>query len=82
MTPRRRAVQRPADPRADEERAGMTEARVIPLRVEDRRTAWDDADELPPGTEPEDGVPGPWEDALAEVLAFLRRRLEDDYAVD
>jgi 1-acyl-sn-glycerol-3-phosphate acyltransferase len=82
MTPRRRAVQRPADPRADEERAGMTEARVIPLRVEDRRTAWDDADELPPGTEPEDGVPGPWEDALAEVLAFLRRRLEGDYAVD
>src|SRR5947207_9068784 len=82
MTPRRRAVHSSAGPRADEERDVMTEARVIPLRVDDRRRTWGDTDDVPPGTEPEDAGPPPWEEALAESLAFLRRRLEGDYAVD
>jgi 1-acyl-sn-glycerol-3-phosphate acyltransferase len=60
----------------------MTEARVIPLHADDRRRAWGDADEAPFVTEPEDTGPPPWEEALAESLAFLRRRLEGDYAVD
>ena len=61
----------------------MTEARVIPLRVDDRRKAWGgDADEVPFVAELEDAGPAPWEEVLAESLAFLRRRLEGDYAVD
>jgi 1-acyl-sn-glycerol-3-phosphate acyltransferase len=81
MTPRRRAVHSPADPRAEEERAGTREAQVIPLRADDRRRTWGD-DDAPLVTGPEDAGPPPWEEALAETLAFLRRRLEGDYAVD
>jgi 1-acyl-sn-glycerol-3-phosphate acyltransferase len=77
MTPRRRAVHSPAGPRAEEERAVMTEARVIPLHADVRRRTWGDADEAPFVTEPEDTGPPPWEEALAESLAFLRRRLEE-----
>ncbi|MDA3649091.1 acyltransferase family protein [Saccharopolyspora indica] len=48
----------------------MADAQVIPLRPEDRdRQA------------PEPAEPG-WEDAVAEVLAFARRRLLGDYQVD
>jgi 1-acyl-sn-glycerol-3-phosphate acyltransferase len=82
MTPRRRAVHSPAAPRAQEEQAAMSEARVIPLRADDRRRTWGDADDVPLTTEPDDTGPAPWEEVLAESLAFLRRRLEGDYAVD
>jgi 1-acyl-sn-glycerol-3-phosphate acyltransferase len=86
MTPRRRALHIPAGPRAEEERAAMSEARVIPLRVDDRahRRASNGSHgaDLPPADEPVDTGPAPWEEALAESLAFLGRRLEGDYAVD
>src|SRR5205823_5528302 len=65
----------------DEERAAMTEARVIPLRVDDRRRSRG-LEDIPFAAEPEESGAPPWEDALAESLAFLRRRLDGDYAVD
>jgi 1-acyl-sn-glycerol-3-phosphate acyltransferase len=64
----------------------VTEARVIPLHADDSgRWASDgapDADDVPPAPEAGDMGPAPWEEALAGSLAFLRRRLEGDYAVD
>ncbi|MGW1677166.1 lysophospholipid acyltransferase family protein [Saccharopolyspora sp. NPDC002376] len=47
----------------------MADAQVIPLRAADR-------EQIPEPTEPG------WEDAVTEVLAFARRRLLGDYAVD
>jgi 1-acyl-sn-glycerol-3-phosphate acyltransferase len=83
MTPRRRAAHSPLGrPRAEEERTVMTEAQVIPLHADDRRRMWADTDEVPLAAEAGDAGPSQWEEALAESLAFLRRRLEGDYAVD
>ena len=39
-------------------------------------------DAVPPAEGAPDTGPPPWEEALAASLAFLRRRLEGDYAVD
>src|SRR3954451_16364039 len=83
MTPRRRAAHSPLGRRrAEEERTVMTEAQVIPLHADDRRRMWADTDEMPLAAEAGDAGPPQWEEALAESLAFLRRRLEGDYAVD
>ncbi len=82
MTPRRRAVQSTTGLRTEEVRAAESDARVIPLRVNDSQRMRGDVDDVPPAAEPDDVGPAPWEEALAESLAFLRRRLEGDYAVD
>lgn len=82
MTPRRRATHSPDGPRAGEERSTVPEAQVIPFRTDDRRGSWNGADDEPRDAEREDTAPPQWEEALADLLAFLRRRLEGDYAVD
>jgi len=82
MTPRRRAVQSTSGLRTEEVRAAESDARVIPLRVNDSQRMRGDVEDVPPAAEPDDAGPAPWEEALAESLAFLRRRLEGDYAVD
>jgi 1-acyl-sn-glycerol-3-phosphate acyltransferase len=84
MTPRRRAVPDSARSRAQEEGAAMPDARVIPLRADDpaHRRASDASADAVPADEPDGTGPAPWEEALAESLEFLRRRLEGDYAVD
>jgi 1-acyl-sn-glycerol-3-phosphate acyltransferase len=82
MTPRRRAVQSTTGLRTEEVRAAESDARVIPLRVNDTQRMRGDVDDVPPAAEPDGAAPAPWEEALAESLAFLRRRLEGDYAVD
>jgi 1-acyl-sn-glycerol-3-phosphate acyltransferase len=51
------------------------------------RAAADTEPELDAGFEPDsetaaEPVPAPWEEAVTETLAFLRRRLAGDYAVD
>ena len=51
----------------------MPEARVIPLHGDDKPAA----PPPPPAAEP-----SPWESKLAGGLAFLRRRITGDYAVD
>jgi 1-acyl-sn-glycerol-3-phosphate acyltransferase len=83
MTPRRRA-QRPDGHPRPEKGAEVSEAQVIPLRT-DHPGHWA-SDGQPEGddvsSEPTDTGPAPWEEALAASLAFLRRRLEGDYAVD
>ena len=93
MTPRRRAM---AGVRhAEDEEAAVSEAQVIPLRAEDptaaARAAEPDgagrphgpgAEPAQPDLEPAAAAPPPWEEVLASSLAFLRRRLEGDYAVD
>ncbi|GAA0505327.1 glycerol acyltransferase [Saccharopolyspora subtropica] len=50
----------------------MADAQVIPLRAADREYAEAAADDPRPG----------WEDTVADVLAFARRRLLGDYQVD
>ncbi|OZM80379.1 lysophospholipid acyltransferase family protein [Pseudonocardia sp. MH-G8] len=91
MTPRRRAV-RPDVDAALVERAEASGAQVIPLRADegwasDAGKPEDDMredDAVPPaeGEDAADTGPAAWEEALAASLAFLRRRLEGDYAVD
>jgi 1-acyl-sn-glycerol-3-phosphate acyltransferase len=50
------------------------------------RAAADTEPKLGPGLEPDseaaEPVPSPWEEAVTETLAFLRRRFAGDYAVD
>ncbi|MFC5994002.1 lysophospholipid acyltransferase family protein [Pseudonocardia hispaniensis] len=75
----------------------MPEARVIPLHAEGggrwrsgspggngkHRTDSRRLEQPSPADEPEQVEPVPeWEDALEDVLAFLRRRLSGDYHVD
>lgn len=69
-------------------RDGDSDARVIPLRG-DLRGDREPHDAFPPRAEPEraesetDHVEErPWEEALVNALAFLRRRLTGDYTVD
>jgi 1-acyl-sn-glycerol-3-phosphate acyltransferase len=77
--------------------AAVSEARIIPLHADAAggRTRWrlgaarprpvaaPPPPEPDPEPEPVAGQPEPdWERALEEVLAFLRRRAEGDYAVD
>jgi 1-acyl-sn-glycerol-3-phosphate acyltransferase len=82
VTPRRRAARPGSDPRPADG-TETTGARVIPLRADDGwATEAPEDDTVPPGEETADTGPAPWEEALAESLAFLRRRLEGDYAVD
>ena len=67
----------------------MTDARVIPLHADESgtRTRWRLGAQpavpqpVPVPTEPEP-VPSDLEEQLAEALAFLRRRLAGEYAVD
>ncbi|MHA6624329.1 lysophospholipid acyltransferase family protein [Pseudonocardia sichuanensis] len=83
MTPRRRAVRPDAESRPADGPEG-TGARVIPLRAAPEGTGPDDGapedGAVPAADEP--AAPAHWEEALAEAMAFLRRRLEGDYAVD
>jgi 1-acyl-sn-glycerol-3-phosphate acyltransferase len=89
MTPRRRAV-RPDIDAPPVEGAEATGAQVIPLRADegwasDAGKAEDTVPEdaaVPPTEGPADTGPEAWEATLAASLAFLRRRLEGDYAVD
>ncbi|MCX6463056.1 MAG: lysophospholipid acyltransferase family protein [Pseudonocardiales bacterium] len=73
----------------------MPDARVIPLHADDTggRTRWRlgagraSGVPVPAPVEPEpepqpEPAPAEWEEQLAEVLAFLRRRLGGEYAVD
>ncbi|HEX3261393.1 MAG TPA: lysophospholipid acyltransferase family protein, partial [Pseudonocardia sp.] len=71
----------------------MSEARIIPLHADESggRTRWrlnaakprTPAPPPAPEPEPEPAVTAPaWEEGVADVLRFLRRRLEGDYAVD
>jgi 1-acyl-sn-glycerol-3-phosphate acyltransferase len=73
----------------------VPDARVIPLHADDTggRTRWrlggarppaaGGPAVLPPAPEPEpEPAVAEWEEHLAEVLAFLRRRLTGEYAVD
>jgi 1-acyl-sn-glycerol-3-phosphate acyltransferase len=72
----------------------VSEARIIPLHADESgaRTRWrlnnHRRTEVPPPPpvleaepEPTDSAPQ-WEESIAELLRFLRRRLEGDYAVD
>ncbi|GAB2656510.1 lysophospholipid acyltransferase family protein [Saccharopolyspora gloriosae] len=63
----------------------MADARVIPLHPADQRTGGGARRGAAPMPEsvpaPEDGAGG-WEDAVADALAFARRRLLGDYKVD
>ena len=67
----------------------MTDARIIPLHADESgtRTRWRLGapaavpQPVPVPTEPEP-APSDLEEQLAEALAFVRRRLEGDYAVD
>jgi 1-acyl-sn-glycerol-3-phosphate acyltransferase len=74
--------------------AAVSEARIIPLHADESggRTRWrlnnHRRTEVPPpppvlepDTEPTDSAPQ-WEESVADLLRFLRRRLEGDYAVD
>ena len=93
MTPRRRAV-RHGRPGVEQEGAAVTEAQIIPLRAGGAgvRLPWrpgapaEDGPETPAADVPEpefgDAGPPPWEEALADFFAFLRRRLAGEYAVD
>ncbi|OLT13427.1 hypothetical protein BJF78_03375 [Pseudonocardia sp. CNS-139] len=74
----------------------MSEARIIPLHADDSgdRTRWrlrpgvtpppaaEPAPEPSPEPQPAEAGPAPWEEDLAAALAFLRRRLAGEYAVD
>ena len=69
----------------------MSEARIIPLHADESggRTRWrlnaakPRTPAPPPEPEPEPQVTAPaWEEGVADLLRFLRRRLEGDYAVD
>lgn len=64
----------------------MSDAKVIPLHADESgaRTRWrlGSGPAPAPAPEPEPEVPAEWEERLAEVLAFLRRRLAGEYAVD
>ena len=71
----------------------MSEARIIPLHADESggRTRWR-LNAAKPRTPAPPPVPDPepepeptasaWEETVAELLRFLRRRLEGDYAVD
>jgi 1-acyl-sn-glycerol-3-phosphate acyltransferase len=74
--------------------AAVSEARIIPLHADESggRTRWrlnnhrrTEVPPRPPVLEPEpeptDSAPQ-WEESVADLLRFLRRRLEGDYAVD
>jgi 1-acyl-sn-glycerol-3-phosphate acyltransferase len=71
----------------------VSEARIIPLHADDSggRTRWrlnakqqrTRTPPPPPEPEPEPEVTTPaWEEGVADLLRFLRRRMEGDYAVD
>ena len=72
----------------------MSEARIIPLHADESggRTRWRLNAAAKPRTPAPPPVPDPepepeltasaWEETVAELLRFLRRRLEGDYAVD
>ncbi len=66
--------------------AAVSDAKVIPLHADESgaRTRWrlGSGPAAAPAPEPEPEVPAEWEERLAEVLAFLRRRLAGEYAVD
>ena len=66
--------------------AAVSDAKVIPLHADESgaRTRWrlGSGPAPAPAPEPEPEVPAEWEERLAEVLAFLRRRLAGEYAVD
>jgi 1-acyl-sn-glycerol-3-phosphate acyltransferase len=80
-------------PRATTRGAAVSEARIIPLHPDDAggRTRWRLGNQRakptsvpppPPEPEPEPAPAPDWEDTVEDVLRFLRRRLEGDYAVD
>jgi 1-acyl-sn-glycerol-3-phosphate acyltransferase len=83
-------------PRATRGAAAVPEARIIPLHADESggRTRWRLGDRrpapppapppVPAAPEPasQDTTPPEWEESVAALLRFLRRRLEGDYTVD
>jgi hypothetical protein len=70
-------TRRRAEPRRAARRSGPTPVapvRAVPEPVTDEPASV--------GTGADPGLPSDWEAALADALAFLRRRLTGDYAVD
>jgi 1-acyl-sn-glycerol-3-phosphate acyltransferase len=70
-------TRRRAEPRRAARRSGPTP--VAPVRAVPE-PATDEPASVGTGADP--GLPSDWEAALADALAFLRRRLTGDYAVD
>ena len=78
----RRAARRPGEP-VVRPVPGAPEAPPVAADAGAAPTADEPADRLPPDVSADTGgLPPDWEAALADALAFLRRRLTGDYTVD